>query len=127
MRKGNRKEKQYMELNKVLKTLEIDQEEVMRRFGNNESLLERFLIKFKDEPTFFKLKEAVANKNTEDIEITAHTLKGVSANFGMEKLRAVCDEMVRDIRNDKTDRLEELFKKAEEEYDRLIEGINELK
>lgn len=47
-----------MDLYNLLQDLRIDSIDAMRRFGNQQSILERFLLKFLDDSTMLALKDA---------------------------------------------------------------------
>lgn len=115
-----------MEFIDVLIKMEIDPQETIRRFCQNESMLKKYLLRFRDEATYPNLKRAIEEKDYKEIETCAHTLKGLSANLGMNNLSKRCAYIVDAVRNDTYDNLGELFAKVEEEYDRLTGCLKEL-
>ena len=115
-----------MTLIEVLDALDIDSAEVLRRFGNNENLLNKFLGKFSGDHSFKMLSDAVSSNDHQGIEMYAHTLKGVSANFGMNKLSGVCSRMVEDVRQDKYDEVPGLFEEIKAEYEKIITVLKQL-
>lgn len=103
-----------------------DVDTVLKRFGDNKALLERFMKKFISDENFHQLEKAVADKDYKAIEMTAHTLKGLAANLGFTALSNQCAEIVADIRESKFDRLDSLMEKASEEYKKIIDLIEQL-
>lgn len=61
-----------------------DVEGTLHRFMGNEALFLRFLLKFKDDMNYAKLVESLDQGNYEEAFKYAHTLKGVSANLGLD-------------------------------------------
>lgn len=120
-----------MELREAMIELEMDSETVLRRFGGNSGLLYKFMKKFKDDPTFERLAEAVKNKQAGDIEIQAHTLKGIAMNLGFDALGAKSAAIVECMRSegDKSICMEKagpLFDSAREEHDKIIDVLKRL-
>ena len=62
-------------------------DDALQRFMNNEAILEKFMKKFLEDPSYDKLKNAVEEKNLEEAFSASHTLKGVAANFSFEALQ----------------------------------------
>lgn len=116
-----------MDLKKKLEKLSINVEESIMRFGGNEGLYQKFLIKFRDNDTTFSLlKQAVKNKDEQEIEIQAHTLKGISGNLGFANLMKECSDLVSEVRffaPVSDEKLSELYSKIELEYNKIIECL----
>lgn len=107
-----------MNLEEAGRELKIDLQPALTRFGNNEALYVRFLKKFAEDPTFDALRTAVEEKNHENAEKAAHTLKGVCANLGLEQLRNCSSQIVDAKRAGRLDEIEGLFAQCEKEYQR---------
>ena len=60
-------------------------EDTVRRLYN-EKLVEKFLFKFEEDPSFENLKKALEEENLEAAFRAAHTLKGVAQNMGFDNL-----------------------------------------
>ena len=75
-----------MDLNTILelKGAGVDIEGALRRFSGNSVLYEKFLKKFLTDSTFSQITKAFEGENREDALMATHTLKGVTANLGME-------------------------------------------
>lgn len=60
-----------------------DVEGTLHRFMGNEALFSKFLLKFRDDKNYAGLEESLEQENYEEAFKYAHTLKGVSANLGL--------------------------------------------
>lgn len=116
-----------MALNKeALESIGVDIEHTMERFLNNEALYMRFLKKVEDDPNFESLRSSLAEKDYENAVSYAHTLKGVTANLGLDVLFQDFTEMVTRLRQGDTAELDQLFAKIETEYKHACEVIRGL-
>ena len=101
----------------------IDGEATLARFMNNEALLKKFLHKFGDQNLVEELKTATDKKDFEGMERQSHTLKGVAANLGMNRLAERCNDMVKKLRAGDHDGLESDYEAIKDENDRLVEAL----
>lgn len=69
-----------------LKSAGVDVDGTVSRFMDNSEIYIKFLKRFPDEDRFTPVKEAIAEKDFDKLNKTAHKLKGVSANLGMTAL-----------------------------------------
>lgn len=90
-----------MTLNELDTYVSFDKKQTLERFSNYEVMVIKYLKKFVTDPTFDAFKEAVANKNKEDLENTAHSLKGICGNLGLTELFDLYNAIVKDVREDK--------------------------
>lgn len=60
------------------------------------------------------------------VETSAHTLKGVSANLGFEKLSEICAQMVMAVREGENEKITPLFHIAQEEYDAVLQCLKQI-
>lgn len=104
----------------------VDTATTLRRFADNTALLERFVLKFPQDPTFSSLAEAIGGTDTTLIERLAHTLKGTSANLGYQELSNRCASLVNAIRAGQSEGLPALFQPIEEEYGRVVSAIGQI-
>lgn len=63
-----------------------DVEGTLHRFMGNEALFAKFLLKFRDDTNYAGLTESLDQGNYEEAFKYAHTLKGVSANLGLDPI-----------------------------------------
>lgn len=113
-------------MQKKLEELGIHYTEVLARFAGNEVLMERFMKKFPQDQTFQQLCDAIEKKDMDEIGVAAHTLKGVSANLGFQKLFQKCSDLVAVVRNGETDKVPGLFEDVKQEYYHIVKGLEEL-
>ncbi len=114
-----------MELTQVLKEANVNVETTLQRFASNQSLLTRFLKKFPQDPTYSQLIQAVERFDPEEMQMLAHTLKGMSANLGFEELSVRSDRLVRALRDGIRDKaaLLPMVDGITEEYQSLVDLI----
>lgn len=63
-----------------------DVDGTLHRFMGNETLYLKFLLKFRDDANYRGLLESLDGENYEEAFKCAHTLKGVSANLGLDPI-----------------------------------------
>lgn len=100
----------------------VDLQRTMERFLNNEAFYLKFLLRFPKDPNFVELEKAVGEKDMQKMERAAHTLKGVSANLGLDPVAACLGQIVQSIRRGECDDLDAQFAKVKEQYERF-DGI----
>lgn len=112
-----------MDLNTILALREagVDTEGALRRFSGNSEMYERFLKKFLSDPTFKQITETVMAKDPEGALAAAHTLKGVTANLGINKLFSISSEMVDQIRADDFDGAAGNYPRLKEAYEEICD------
>jgi HPt (histidine-containing phosphotransfer) domain-containing protein len=113
-----------MGLREKMLEIDMDADGTIMRFGGNEELLIRFIKKFLEDPTFVQVQNAVKQKNYEDMECAAHTLKGTSANLGFDRLSSLCNLMVQKLRAGERGSVSEIFIQIEQEYSKIISWIH---
>ena len=77
----------------------IDINDALSRIGENMSLYKRLLCRFLEENYYEGLIKVLQNGNIEDSARQAHSLKGVSANLSLKKIRAISSELEQLIKN----------------------------
>ena len=98
----------------------------LRRFGGNEKLLERFVKKFPQDPTFGQLEDAVSRRDLKGVETAAHTLKGVAGNLGFTGLYEACAGLVAAVRAGEEEKVPPLWEAAEAAYRTTVDGISQI-
>lgn len=109
-----------MEFRDALISLGVNLPETLHRFSGNEGLLRRFAMRFPQDDTYQKLKDAVAKSDAHEIETTAHTLKGVAANLGFGRLQNACNDLVLAVREGRTADVPALYKEVNSEYENIL-------
>lgn len=111
-----------MKLEQAADSLKMDLKTTLSRFGGQEQLLMRFLTRLPGDPTFRQLEE----KDWKMVEMSAHTLKGVAANLGLEELRFACDAVVVAVRQGRTEQLPQLMPAVREAFESACRIIGQL-
>lgn len=70
-------------------TVYIDVDDALKRVGGNRALYKKLLGRFVDGNYFELIENAIKSGSKEDSARQAHTLKGVSANLSLERVRAL--------------------------------------
>lgn len=107
-----------------LEEADFDVDGTLERFLGKEELYFKFLKKFKDDKN---IQELLDNLHDEDVETafrSAHTLKGVTANLGINLVLKKVVPIVEILRSKTMDGVEELLPELKEAYDKAIEVID---
>lgn len=100
--------------------LEIDSTNVLQRLNNSEVLLGKFLKAFYKDQTFNELSQAVLDEDYEQIEKTAHKLKGISSNFDFVAIYDFSSKIVMACRSNEFNKVATNFEKLKVTYDITI-------
>ena len=102
----------------------INQDDALSRVGGNLSLYKRLLGRFVEGNHMETLKTAINSGDMEEAIRQAHSLKGVSANLSLEKIRAATVDLEQLLKDnaDYAQKLSEL----EESYTITAEKIAEM-
>lgn len=101
-------------------------DEVLSRL-RMESRIFKYLGLFLKDPSFEELNTAFEQKDAVSAFRAAHTMKGVSANLGLNKLMSTSSDLTEDLRPGAfTENSEALFAKVREAYTLAAEGIRKL-
>jgi len=71
----------------------IDQDEALSRIGGNMNLYKKLLGRFADGSAYDELERAIHGSNMEEAAHQAHSLKGVSANLSLTKIRSLSTQL----------------------------------
>lgn len=88
-----------MEFHELLEQIGVDVPATVARLGGMESILRRFILKFPQDPTFSALAQSYDIRDMKALERHVHTLKGLTANLGIEPLRQLSAAYLEQIRN----------------------------
>lgn len=103
-----------------------DYENVTARFGG-ERLVNKFIIKFLDDPTFKELENSLAADDCEGAFRAAHTLKGLCLNLGFAILYSAASDVCEALRAQNMPKAKQLFPALEIAYHQTIAAIEKLK
>lgn len=118
------------ELKKKLEENGVDLVNTIRRFMGREDLYLKFLHRLWSDPNYNNLMQHLDEQNFEEAFKDAHTLKGVSANLGLDSVCQPVSEIVELLRGKEKEeidiaKVEEKRKQLETEYAKIIQIINE--
>lgn len=77
----------------------MEYDETLHRFMHKEEFLERFLRKFREDASYLQLLDRLEAGDYGEAFAHAHTLKGVTANLGLEGLRRPASEITELLRH----------------------------
>lgn len=69
-----------------LEEMGMDVNTTVNRFMGNEALYLKFLYKFQNDQSVANIQQHIAEQNAEEAFKSAHTLKGVAANLGLDPI-----------------------------------------
>ena len=101
-------------------------EDTVRRLYN-EKLVEKFLFKFEEDPSFENLKKALEEEDLEAAFRAAHTLKGVAQNTGFDNLAESSSVLTEALRSRKVMPDAEQVEEVCKDYNKIRETITEYK
>lgn len=114
----------------------MDLKECFEAFGGNyndvmgrlltENRVKKFLFMFLKDTSFNELEAAIERKDYDSAFRAAHTLKGVCANLGIEKLGETASEITEALRAKDNDAACKLFTKVAESYCSTVDAIKQL-
>ena len=115
-----------MTFDEALEKIGVNTSEVLARFSGNESLMKRFILKFPQDKSFPDTKVALAAGDKKLLEISAHTLKGVSGNSGFTALYEASAALVNAVRAGEDDKIQRLGNKVISLGDAIVSTISQI-
>lgn len=103
-----------------------DYKAVLGRMGGSEKLLGKFARKFLDDPTSSSLFKAFEDADWQTAFRMAHTLKGLCANLGLDKLQKSSAELTEALRNTVSDNAPQLLEQVRADYEMTIGALGDL-
>lgn len=109
----------------------VDVENTLRRFMGNEAMYEKFLKKFTDNSNYPGLEESIQAGNYEEAFKCAHTLKGVSANLGLDPICKAASDLTEEVRGKANDevnsvRVQEIWQELQKSYQHFSDLLSSL-
>lgn len=101
-------------------------DDVMSRLPR-EQLVQKFVLKFLEDPSYAQLEEAMAAKDYETAFRAAHTIKGTCQNLSFTKLQESSSLVTEALRMGDTERAGLLMERLSEDYALTIRVIREYK
>lgn len=115
-----------------LKDAGVDVDTAIKRFMGKEDLYIKFLAKYQNDESAANIEKYLAEKNVEEAFKSAHTLKGVAGNLGLDPIAKHASEMVELLRGKNqmdeidTDQLQSVSEELKEVHHLLLNIIAEL-
>ncbi len=103
-----------------------DYKTVLARMGNSEKMLEKFVRKFSNDKTFGELLTSFESGDYTVAFRMAHTLKGLCANLGLDKLHDSAAELTESLRNGVSPNSAELLERVKADYDMIVNALAQL-
>ncbi len=100
-------------------------EDVLRRL-TSERLVKKFAVRFLDDKSYGLLENSLSENNIDEAFRAAHTIKGVCANLGFDKLLHSSSEITEALREGNIDMANELFPIVTKDYLLTINSIKSL-
>ena len=119
--------KEYEKLFTSLAELGVDTDGTISRFVGNEDIYAKFLTGYIAEERMPDIYKALAEKNTDELIMKTHKLKGVSGNLGMTEIYDLAEEAISLLRSGTYDGVEELLKRTEAVYIKICDAIRQNK
>lgn len=117
-----------MTLKEIAPKVNLDLERTFALFMGKEDMYVKYLKKYPENAKRLmeELKEAVAQNDYKGIESSAHGLKGVSANLGLQAVTEISAALVMDIRKNTYEKIIDDYHMLVEETDMAINCIEQL-
>ena len=112
-----------MNIQEFYDSIDESYENVSSRMMGNQKLVEKFVRKFLDDPTYGQIKEAVDKMDYDEILRTTHTMKGIASNLELQQKSAKAVDM---IRAGQREEVLPVIGEIEKEYQKVIEQIQKL-
>ena len=103
-----------------------DCDEVFSRL-RSERLVQKFVLKFLDDPSYASLEKAMADRDRETAFRASHTIKGMCQNLSFTKLGDSADKLTEALRNDWGENAPALFEAVKADYAETAAAIREFK
>ena len=115
-----------MKLKELEQYIAIDVESSIARFAGMEIMYVKYLKKLPEDKTFEELKAAVEADDGKEIEIKAHTLKGICGNLGLTGLYQKSDALVKAVREGRTEEIRPLYTEIKDLMEETVPLLREL-
>ena len=115
----------------ALEGMGMDVDNTVKRFMGNETLYLKFLNKFQTDQSVASIQQYITEQNTEEAFKSAHTLKGVAANLGLDPIARCASDIVELFRGRTqfsevdADRLNALNEELKTAYEALMKLLAE--
>tara|TARA_Y100000768_G_scaffold386362_1_gene374601 strand:+ start:8632 stop:9018 length:387 start_codon:yes stop_codon:yes gene_type:complete len=103
----------------------INQSELLDHFDHNRELILHLTQVLEDTypDNMQKLEQGIEEKSFEEIELQAHSLKGMISNFFADDLKNIAFEMEKKGRDKDDSQLDDLFHQLQKQLPQLVENL----
>ncbi|MBQ2824002.1 MAG: Hpt domain-containing protein [Oscillospiraceae bacterium] len=116
---------EYSNLFNSLKSLNVDTDGTISRFMGNEDIYVKFLAGYPAEDRMPPIYEALDSKDTDNLIMRVHKLKGVSGNLGMNTVYTRSEDAIKLLRAGIYDGVKEIITEIEADYRKICDAIKE--
>lgn len=112
-----------------LEEMGMNVDNTVKRFMGNEGLYLKFLNKYQADQSVANIQKYISEQNAEEAFKSAHTLKGVAANLGLDPIAQYASDIVELFRGKTqfsevdTDKLNILNEELKSKHEALIEFL----
>ena len=117
---------EVMNIQEFYDSIDESYENVSSRMMGNQKLVEKFVRKFLDDPTYDQIKEAVDKMDYDEILRTTHTMKGIASNLEFTHLQQKSAKAVDMISAGQREEVLPVIGEIEKEYQKVVDAIQKL-
>ena len=117
---------EVMNIQEFYDSIDESYENVSSRMMGNQKLVEKFVRKFLDDPTYEQIKEAVNKMDYDEILRTTHTIKEIARNLEFTHLQKKRAKAVDMIRAGEKETVLPVIDEIEKEYQKVVDAIQKL-
>ena len=108
------------EFKKELEDWGVGTGEALERFLGNEDMLEKFLVKFLNDPNMELLKNSLEAQDVKEAFKACHALKGVAGNLSLNAFLQEVRDLTEILRADSLEGAQALYDEIRPKYETLI-------
>ena len=113
-----------MNIQEFYDSIDENYENVSSRMMGNQKLVEKFVRKFLEDPTYKQIKESVEKMDYDEILRATHTMKGIASNLEFTQLQQKSAKAVDMIRAGEKETVLPVIDEIEKEYKEKISKLN---
>lgn len=115
-----------MTLENCYRQIGSDYQQALVRMANSEKMLLKFVKKFPNDPSAAALFDSFEKEDFQTAFRMAHTMKGLCANLGLDRLRESSSELTEALRGGVSENAGELLERVRRDYEMTINALSEL-
>ena len=115
-----------MNIQEFYDSIDENYENVSSRMMGNQKLVEKFVRKFLEDPTYKQIKESVEKMDYDEILRATHTMKGIASNLEFTQLQQKSAKAVDMIRAGQREEVLPVIGEIEKEYQKVVDAIQKL-